>query len=813
MTMLDTATIDRILQYSKEEAIRTGWHFITPDHLILGIIRHGQNPACRFLESLGIDTESMKDMISSEISMETTIHPDEWKSVEITPELKDVFKYAAEKMASDGSYDDSLVFLMSVLETGNYISGRIMSEYGVTSEAVTDYMKYGKENTSGDDAGPGLPYDDQSDDNPESILASCTTNLVEAAAGNMLDPVIGRDREIERVIEILSCRKKNNPLLIGEPGCGKTAIVEGLASRIAKGRIPFQLLGKSILSLDIPSITAGARYRQNLETKVQAILHALRTGTDTIVFIDEIHTLLKGSSNGAMADVAEMLKQAIDKGEFQCIGTTTPNEYRAYMEKDVQTARRFQNLRIEAPNEVQTTEILKTMSRIYGDYHHVDYSEEALSACISLSSKYMTDRSMPARAIDLMDEAGARVTAKRCSIPDDFFKLIENLHNIKNRKRKAAMEQDRKTALSMKRKESSLDRKICKMIQDIRFPKIRPEITVEDIQDAVSAITGIPQSRISTTESRKLIEMGKTLKDKVIGQDQAVDKIVKAIIRNKIGIKDPGKPIGTFMFLGPTGVGKTHLAKQLSRYLFDADDAIIRLDMSEYMEKFMVSRLIGAPPGYVGYNDGGQLSNKVRQKPYSVVLLDEIEKAHPDIFNLLLQIMDEGRLTDSSGIQIDFRNTILIMTSNIGSRDLNDFGNGVGFSAGEDKGRGNYNRHIIDKALGKVFPPEFINRLDETVYFNSLTKDDISRIIDIEMSGLLKRAEEAGYPISLSTKAKEFICSKGYDSRFGARPLKRAITHYVEDVVAEIILDRKEKGEKQEIRLDLNNGEDALIAL
>lgn len=812
--MLDTATIDRILQYSKEEAIRTGWHFITPDHLILGIIRHRQNQACRFLESQGVDPESLKDRISSEIYMDTEIHPDEWKSVEITDDLKDVFKYAAEKIASGGSYDDSLVFVISVLEAGSYVSCRILSEYGITAEAATGYMESGTGSVREDDGGPGLPYDDLTEENPENILASCSTNLVEAAANSMLDPVIGRDGEMERIIEILSCRKKNNPLLIGDPGCGKTAIVEGLASRIAKGKIPFSLLGKSILSLDIPSITAGVRYRQNLEAKVQAILHALRnSSSDTIVFIDELHTLLKGNSNGAMADVAEMLKQAIDKGEFQCIGTTTPNEYRAYLEKDVQTAKRFQNIRIEAPNEAQTSEILRTMSLIYGDYHHVNYSEEALSACISLSAKYITDRSMPAKAIDLMDEAGARVMAKRCAIPDDFFKLIESLHNTKNRKRKAAMEQDRKAALSMKRKENSLDKKICRMIQDIRFPKIRPEITVADIQDAISAITGIPVSKISTTESRKLIDMGKTLKCKVIGQNQAVDKIVKAIIRNKVGIKDPGKPIGTFMFLGPTGVGKTHLAKELARYLFDADDAIIRLDMSEYMEKFMVSRLIGAPPGYIGYNDGGQLSNKVRQKPYSVVLLDEIEKAHPDIFNLLLQIMDEGRLTDSSGIQIDFRNTILIMTSNIGSRDLNDFGNGVGFSAGTDREQGKYNRHTIDKALGKVFPPEFINRLDETVYFNSLTKEDISGIIDIEMAGLLKRSEEAGYPIYMSERAKEFICSKGYDARFGARPLKRAITHYVEDVVAEIILNRKEEGEKQEIRLDLNTVGDALIAL
>lgn len=811
--MLDSGTIDRILQYSREEAIRTGWYYITPDHLILGIIRHRRNLACHYLEKNGIDLDELKSGITSKISLGVEIKADEWNTIEVTPELRKVLESSSETMALNIHYDDSLVFLMSVIGLRDTVTGKILSDSSITRDKIKDFLESGQGADSTGQTDAPLPYDETEEDTPEDILSSCCTNLVEAAAKDLLDPVIGREKEIDRVIEVLCCRRKNNPILIGEPGCGKTAIIEGLANRIAKGKIPFTLLGKSIMSMDIPSIAAGERYRQNLETKVQAILNALRMNPDIIVFIDDLHTLLKSGQNSAVTDVAEMLKQAIGKGDFQCIGTTTPNEYRVYIEKDIPMEKRFQKIMVDPPSHTQTAEILKVLSHIYGDYHHVQYTEEALSACISLSTKYISDRSMPAKAIDLMDEAGARVIVKRCAIPEEFFDLIESLHTTKNKKRKAVGEKNPKTATYLKRKEASIDRKICKMIKDIRFPEIRPEITVSDIQDATSAITGIPVSKISQTENRKLLEMDCCLKGKVVGQDQAIENIVKAIIRNKVGIKDPGKPIGTFLFLGPTGVGKTHLAKLLAEYLFDTPDAIIRLDMSEYMEKFMISRLIGAPPGYIGYNDGGQLSNRVRQKPYSVILLDEIEKAHPDIFNLLLQIMDEGRLTDSSGMQVDFRNTILIMTSNIGSRDLSEYGNGVGYSSGMPKNNGGYNKRIIDKAIGKVFPPEFINRLDDIVYFNSLSKENISRIVDIEMSGLYRRASDAGYPITLTDKAKDFICSKGYDPKFGARPLKRAITRYIEDIVAEIILSNNDEGRKKEIRLDLNEGGDALAAV
>lgn len=790
--------LSQILEYTKEEAIRTGWQIMTPNHFALGLLRHMDNAACEFLLEHGINLGRLKQRITGMVEQQSILPEAEWNNVTISPELKNMLEASSHIISEDKNHEETLVYLIFLQQMDSSCLKELLPEYGVTPELVMDKIQEYR------------PTDKAMEStNPEDLLTEFGRDLVKDAEDGKLDPVVCRDKEIERIIEVLNRRKKCNPLIVGESGSGKTALIEGLAMRIAEGNVPFTLLGRSIISLDIISIVAGTKFRGDFESKMQSILNAVKEHPEVIVFIDELHTLVgAGGQNGAI-DAAEMVKQAIAKGELQCIGTTTPDEFRKVIEKDSSLERRFQKINIEPPTPAQTVEILRKVAPKYENFHNVQYGDDAIEACISLSTKYITHRSLPDKAIDLLDEAGAKATAGRCTVPDEFYRLADKLHKIREKKRIAIANDNSASAATQRKAEIKTEDKIHELIHRVRYPKNRQMITAEDIQNVTAEITGIPVSKIAQSESRRLLDMSETLKHKVIGQDYAVENVVKALIRSRAGLKDPDKPIGTFLFLGPTGVGKTHLAKLIAEYLFDTPDAIIRLDMSEYMDKFTVSRLIGAPPGYLGYNDGGQLSNKVRQKPYSVVLLDEIEKAHPDIFNLLLQILDEGRLTDSSGTYVDFRNTVLIMTSNVGSRDLNDFGQGVGFSSGSFAETG-YNKKIIDKALCKVFSPEFLNRLDDIIYFNKLGMEEISKIVDIEMSGLYRRAEEAGFPITLTDRAKEFLCKKSYDIKFGARPLKRAISHYVEDVVAEAII----SGDHSKgilITLDLAPAKDRLL--
>ena len=614
-------------------------------------------------------------------------------------------------------------------------------------------------------------------------------DMTRAAEENRLDPVVGREVEIERLAQILSRRKKNNPVLIGEPGVGKSAIVEGLALRIVQRKVSRVLFGKRVVSLDMASIVAGTKYRGQFEERIKAILNELSRNKDVILFIDEIHTIVGAGNAAGSMDAANMLKPALARGEIQCIGATTLDEYRKNIEKDGALERRFQKVMVEPTTEDETLQILTNIKDKYEVHHNVYYTPEALKACVKLTERYMSDRNFPDKAIDALDEAGSRVHISNISVPKEIEQLEQNIEETAAKKLQAAQSQDFEKAAGYRDKEQQLKRELdeAKQKWEKHLDTHRETVDDDKVAEVVAMMTGVPVQRIAQAEGRRLREMAPRLKSEIIGQDSAIDKIVKAIQRNRIGLKDPNKPIGTFMFLGPTGVGKTHLAKKLAEYLFDSADTLIRMDMSEYMEKFTVSRLVGAPPGYVGYEEGGQLTEKVRRRPYSVVLLDEIEKAHPDVFNLLLQVMDEGRLTDSLGRRIDFKNTIIIMTSNIGTRQLKEFGTGVGFTtpAANDK---NYAHGVLQKALQKAFSPEFLNRIDDIIMFDQLDKDAIFKIIDIELTGFYKRIKSLGYTLTLTDAAKNYIAEKGYDIQYGARPLKRAIQKYLEDELAEMII-------------------------
>ncbi len=610
--------------------------------------------------------------------------------------------------------------------------------------------------------------------------------MTKAAEENRLDPVVGRETEIERLAQILSRRKKNNPVLIGEPGVGKSAIVEGLALRIVQRKVSRVLFDKRVVSLDMASLVAGTKYRGQFEERIKAILTELAKNKDVILFIDELHTIVgAGNSAGAM-DAANMLKPALARGEIQCIGATTLDEYRKNIEKDGALERRFQKVTVEPTTAEETMQILHNIKDKYESHHNVNYTEEALKACVSLTERYLTDRNFPDKAIDALDEAGSRVHLTNITVPEEIENIEKAIEEAGQSKLKAAQSQDFESAAAFRDKEQNLRRELdeAKNKWEEHLNSHRETVDEDKVAEVVAMMTGVPVQRIAEAEGRRLKEMAPRLKDMIIGQDNAIEKIVKAIQRNRIGLKDPNKPIGTFMFLGPTGVGKTHLAKKLAEYLFDSAETLIRIDMSEFMEKFTVSRLVGAPPGYVGYEEGGQLTEKVRRRPYSVVLLDEIEKAHPDVFNLLLQVMDEGRLTDSLGRRVDFKNTIIIMTSNIGTRQLKDFGSGVGFTTRAKE----YSHGVLQKALNKAFSPEFLNRIDDIVMFDQLEKESIFKIIDIELAGFYKRIDSLGYSLSISDDAKNFIAERGYDVQFGARPLKRAIQKYLEDELAEFII-------------------------
>ncbi len=816
--------IQEIVIYAKEETMRTGCLITVPDHLTLGILRHKENSGCSALKDLRLSSTYLKLKVGDYLSKGESIPFDEGEKVTYSKEVQETLKLMFVEASKVGVRDpDAIFLLLAILQDSENYTTRLLLEMGITYNMVKNCIEPLSSENNNDEATNEEEEGDSLEINKAknkreggkkksgSLLEDFGFDLTAAARGGDLDPVVGREKEIERVAQILGRRKKNNPILIGEPGVGKSAIAEGLAIKISQGNVSRNLLGKRIVSLDIGSIVAGTKFRGQFEERMKSIIKELKESREIILFIDEMHTLVGAGGAAGSLDAANLLKPALSRGEIQCIGATTLDEYREIIEKDGALERRFQKVMIEPTSFEETLYILESIKERYQKHHNVIYTEEALKSCITLSTRYISDRCLPDKAIDVMDEAGARAHLKKSKVPEEIQDLGERISTIKRDKLKAISENNFAFASLLRSYEKShtetLDQAMEEWSQKMEKRPVR--ITPEQISEVMSMMTGIPLNKIALSEGNKLLSMDKSLKERVIGQDDAISKVVKAIQRNRAGLKDPNKPIGTFIFLGPTGVGKTQLAKVLAEYLFDSRDSLIRIDMSEYMEKFAVSRLIGAPPGYVGYEEGGQLSERVRRKPYSVVLLDEIEKAHPDIFNILLQVLDEGRLTDSNGRHIDFRNTVLIMTSNIGSRELKEFGVGIGYNTSTKKDSVGQNKLIMEKAINKTFNPEFLNRLDEQILFNPLTKGDIEKIIEIELKGVYERVKEAGYKLKLTSKAKKFVADLGYDPRYGARPLKRAIQKYVEDPVAEAIISGVATN-NPDIYLDLNKEKDGL---
>jgi len=719
--------------------------------------------------------------------------------------------------------------LLSILRDEDNISSQILAKFNVNYEAIRDSLDYHGNN-------PLASSDTDDSDDSDKLFGSSSSSragstskkpgeksrtpvldnfgrdLTKLAEDDKLDPIVGREKEIERVAQVLSRRKKNNPILIGEPGVGKTAIAEGLALRIVQKKVSRVLFNKRVVTLDLASLVAGTKYRGQFEERMKAVMNELEKSPDVILFIDELHTIVGAGGASGSLDASNMFKPALARGEIQCIGATTLDEYRQYIEKDGALARRFQIVMVDPTSPEETIEILNNIKDKYQDHHHVNYTDKAIEACVKFSDRYMSDRFLPDKAIDVMDEAGARVHINNIVVPDDILKLEEQIENIKVEKNRVVKSQKYEEAAQLRDKEKKLIDQLdnAKRNWEEETRKKRYTVKEENVAEVIAMMTGIPVKRIAQNEGVKLLNMGEELKGKVIGQDKAIGQLVKAIQRTRVGLKDPKKPIGSFVFLGPTGVGKTELAKVLATYLFDKDDALVRIDMSEYMEKFSVSRLVGAPPGYVGYEEGGQLTEKIRRKPYSVVLLDEIEKAHPDVYNLLLQVLDDGILTDGLGRKVDFRNTIIIMTSNIGARDLQDFGAGIGFmSKNKQENVDEIMKGTIASALKKTFSPEFLNRLDDVIVFNSLNREDMHKIIELSLGKLFKRIEALGYTIELTDKAKDFVAEKGYDPKYGARPLNRAIQKYIEDPIAEEIL-KAEVNQGDTIMVDYQEGEEKL---
>ncbi len=802
-----------IISYSKEEAMRLGSYSISTDHLILGIIRHQVNNAYELLLGMGVDIKQLKSKIESLIKNSDIVPFEQADRMNLTKGAENSLKIMyLEAKAQKEVVPTPIHMLLAILRNDEGYAVSALEEQSVSYERIKDAMngryplkdefetseneEIKEENNSDSQIRHKLSESKTAKDHGNTpVLDSFGFDLTAAAAENRLDPVVGREREIERLAQILGRRKKNNPVIIGEPGVGKSAIAEGLAIRIANREVSRVLLNKRIISLDIGSIVAGTKYRGQFEERMKAILNELSKNPNIILFIDELHTLVGAGGASGSLDAANMLKPALARGEIQCIGATTLDEFREHIEKDGALERRFQKVIVDPTNFEETLNILVNIKERYEKHHNVKYSKEALLSCIRLSQRYISDRCLPDKAIDAMDEAGSRVHLKHLKVPEFITKIENEIEPIREKKRLAISNNKYDEAALLRELETNkateLEAAQQKWIED---QNLNPQqVDENDVAEVMSMITSVPIYKLAETEGDRLSRMGNALREKIIGQDEAVDKVVRAIQRNRAGLKDPNKPIGSFIFLGPTGVGKTQLAKILTEYLFDSVDNLIRIDMSEYMEKFSVSRLIGAPPGYVGYEEGGQLSEKVRRKPYSVVLMDEIEKAHPDVFNILLQVLDEGRLTDSNGRAIDFRNTLLIMTSNIGSRELKEYGSGLGFSNTSKRNISDNTRNIIEKALRKTFTPEFLNRIDDQVLFNSLSKDDICKIIDIDLNDLYRRIEAAGYNVKLTDDAKAFVAEQGYDPQYGARPLKRAIQRYIEDPLAEAIISGKVK--------------------
>ena len=808
-----------ILEIGYNEAKRFDSSYISCEHLLLGALRSKDGYAFKIMNQLHVPIDKIEQELEEYLSEPhpssevTSLFDQEYKiSQEALRYLQlatsEARKMNAQVIASehillalihDSRAMDSDILRHIKEEYLNFdisiqaIGGFEMPQMGkdIPNEEDEDEGFHGMKNDKGKPSAKGRKEKGKSD---TPALDKFGYDMTKAAAEGRLDPVVGREKEIERLAQILSRRKKNNPVLIGEPGVGKSAIVEGLALRINQRKVSRVLFDKRVIGLDLPGMVAGTKYRGQFEERVKAVLDELTHNPDIILFIDEIHTIVGAGSAPGTMDAANMLKPALARGEIQCIGATTLDEYRQNIEKDGALERRFQKVMVEPTSREETLEILRQVKEKYEEHHNVSYTDDALEACVNLTERYVSDRNFPDKALDALDEAGSRVHITNIIVPEEIEALEKEVDNLTNDKLAAAKSQDYEKAAALRdqvqQKKTELD--AAKANWEKTLDSARQEVDEEKVAEVVAMMTGVPTQRIAQAEGTRLLEMGGGLKGAVIGQDDAISKVVKAIQRNRIGLKDPNKPIGVFMFLGPTGVGKTHLAKKLAEYLFDSPDALIRMDMSEYMEKFTVSRLVGAPPGYVGYEEGGQLTEKVRRRPYSVVLLDEIEKAHPDVFNLLLQVMDEGRLTDSLGRKIDFKNTIIIMTSNVGSRQLKDFGGGVGFNTAnisKDQAHG-----VITKALNKAFSPEFLNRVDDIIMFDQLDKEAIFRIIDIELKDFYSRIEKLGYKMNLSDEAKTYIAEKGYDKNFGARPLKRAIQKYLEDDLAELMLHLNAEG-------------------
>ena len=820
-----------IMSLSHSEAVRLGNPYIGLEHLFLGMMKDGGSCAIQLLVNLNVNIEIFQQKLEASIRIVNPIKTVS-DNLPLTKQAERVLKYTyiiAKEFRSDLVRSEHL--MLAILHERNNIISQNLEFEGVTYENFKEELiKYNME------MGRSLPKDASQPETPQSVydedddeveddvkpqekpkktsniksktpvLDNFGRDLTRAAEENLLDPIVGRDKEFERIAQIFSRRKKNNPILIGEPGVGKSAIAEGLAIRITQHKVSRTLFNKRIVMLDIGSVVAGTKYRGQFEERIKAILNELEKNPDIILFIDEIHTLVgAGNANGSL-DASNMFKPALARGELQCIGSTTLDEYRQYIEKDGALERRFQKVLVDPTSPEETIEILNNIKSKYEEHHTVTYSPEAIEACVKLTNRYMSDRYLPDKAIDALDEAGARVHIRNINVPNEITTLEKEIEELRKLKKQAITEQKFEDAGTYRDKEVKLVDRLekAKKEWDKNCLSNKMPVTEQDVAEVIAMMTGVPVQRIAQNEGTRLMNMEKELAGTVIGQDEAISKVTKAIRRNRAGLKDPNKPIGSFIFLGPTGVGKTYLAKVLAKYLFDSEEALIRIDMSEYMEKFAVSRLVGAPPGYVGYEEGGQLTEKVRRKPYSIVLLDEIEKAHPDVFNLLLQMLDDGQLTDSLGRKVDFKNTIIIMTSNIGSRQLKDFGQGVGFGTEAKRNAANeYSHSVIENALKRTFAPEFLNRIDDVVMFNALKREDIHKIIDIELRNIFKRVEDMGYILELTDKAKDFIADKGWDDQFGARPLKRAIQKYVEDALAEeLIMNPMGPGSKIEIDLD-----------
>ena len=795
-----TKDLQRIFSYAREEAARLGSRKATLDHIFLALLRDGDNDATRILDSLGADRAMIKAEMESVLREPQSIPFEESKNIQFTTDIEEFYRNVTQEITKSGLTSPSLdIVLLAILKDTSTTVAPILARSGINYATASELVAKQKAaaapkppkfeiNFGSQPAQPTpKPTDTRAAETPN--LDKFGTDLTAQAAAGHLDPVVGRAKEIERLLQVLVRRKKNNPVLVGEAGVGKSAIVEGLAQRIVNHEVPAALQGKRLLTIDMGSIVAGTKYRGQFEERMRGIVEELKSSPDTIIFIDELHTLVGAGAQAGSLDAANLLKPALARGEIQCIGATTLDEYRQVIEKDGALERRFQKILVEQTDFEQTLEILRALKPRYEAHHNVKYTDEALKACVTLSSRYITDRSQPDKAIDVMDEAGARINAGLDSMPA-VSAHEEELAAIRLQKRDAAAAGDFKAAALLKEREAALLK-----ATDNALEKAEPgrALGEEEIASVVSMMTNIPVHRVSASEGERLLTMAANLKKQIIGQDDAVEAIVRAIQRNRAGLRNPAKPVGSFIFLGPTGVGKTYLAKKLAEYMFDSEENLIRIDMSEYMERYSVSSLIGAPPGYVGYDQGGQLSEQVRRKPYSVVLFDEIEKAHQDIFNLLLQVLDEGRLTDAAGRHIDFRNTILIMTSNIGSKQASELGDGIGFKTTTDDAPHRKNV-IIEKALRRKFSPEFLNRIDDRILFNPLTKGDVEKIMDIEIGKVRKRIAQMGFDIKVSKETKEKILAEGYDPEYGARPLGRAIQKYLEDPVAEKILAGQKPG-------------------